>query len=72
MQVALLAISFSILIEFSQLYHAPWIDSIRHSTLGSMILGFDFDATDLACYSVGVGMGILFEGIGRKSWLTRS
>ena len=36
--VALLAMSFSVLIEVSQLYHAPWIDSIRHTTIGGLIL----------------------------------
>jgi hypothetical protein len=60
-RVALLAFSFSILIEVSQLYHAPWIDSIRRTTLGGLVLGFDFVWSDLACYAVGVGLGILIE-----------
>jgi hypothetical protein len=51
--------SFSIAIELSQLYHAPWIDSIRHTTLGGLILGFDFVWSDLVCYAVGVGIGVL-------------
>jgi hypothetical protein len=71
-RVALVAMSFSILIEVSQLYHAPWIDLIRRTTLGGMIIGFDFDGTDLLCYAVGVGMGVLFEGIERKCWPTCS
>src|SRR4051794_13183497 len=37
--VALLAMAFSGTIEVSQLYHAPWIDSIRHTTLGGLVLG---------------------------------
>jgi hypothetical protein len=41
-RVAELAISFSVLIEVSQLYHAPWIDSIRGTTIGGLILGFGF------------------------------
>jgi hypothetical protein len=32
--VALLAMILSIAVELSQLYHAPWIDSIRPTTLG--------------------------------------
>ena len=44
-----------------QLYHAPWIDSIRRTTLGGLVLGFDFVWSDLACYAVGVGLGILIE-----------
>jgi Protein of unknown function (DUF2809) len=61
-RVALLAMCFSVLIEMSQLYHAPWIDSIRHTTLGGLVLGFDFVWSDLACYAVGVGIGMLIEG----------
>jgi hypothetical protein len=60
-RVALLALAFSILIEISQLYHAPWIDAIRGTTLGGLILGYDFVWSDLACYTAGVGLGMLIE-----------
>jgi hypothetical protein len=60
-RVTIAAMAFSVLIEVSQLYHAPWIDSIRHTTLGGLILGFGFLWTDLACYAVGVGLGALTE-----------
>ena len=56
--VAFLAMAFSIAIELSQLYHAPWIDSIRQTTLGGLILGFGFLWSDLACYAAGVGLGV--------------
>ena len=56
--------SFSVLVEVSQLFHAPWIDSIRRTTLGGLVLGFDFVWSDLACYAVGVGLGLLIEWIG--------
>jgi Protein of unknown function (DUF2809) len=59
--VALLAMTFSVAIELSQLYHAPWIDSIRQTTLGGLILGFGFLWSDLACYALGVGLGVLIE-----------
>ena len=62
--IAILAMAFSLAIELSQLYHAPWIDSIRHSTLGGLILGFGFMWSDLVCYAVGVGLGVLIEIIG--------
>jgi hypothetical protein len=60
-RIVVLAIAFSVAIELSQLYHAPWIDSIRHTTLGGMILGFGFLWSDLACYALGVGLGALIE-----------
>jgi uncharacterized protein DUF2809 len=59
--VACLAIAFSVAIEISQLYHAPWIDSIRQTTLGGLILGFGFLWSDLACYAVGVGLGVMTD-----------
>jgi Protein of unknown function (DUF2809) len=47
--IALLAMSFSVAVEISQLYHTPWIDSIRQTILGGLILGFGFLWSDLAC-----------------------
>jgi hypothetical protein len=61
-RVAVLAMSFSVMIEVSQLYHAPWIDSIRRTTLGALVLGHGFLWSDLACYLAGVGIGVFAEG----------
>ena len=61
-RVAAWATSFSVLIEVSQLYHAPWIDSIRATTLGALVLGHGFLWSDLACYAAGVGLGVIIEG----------
>jgi hypothetical protein len=60
-RIASLATIFSVAVEVGQLYHAPWLDSIRRTTLGGLVLGFDFVWSDLACYAVGVGLGILIE-----------
>jgi hypothetical protein len=62
-RIALLALGFSVVIEVSQLYHAPWIDSIRRTTLGGLALGYGFVWSDLACYAVGVGLGVVIEMI---------
>jgi hypothetical protein len=59
--VALLALVISYLVELSQLYHAPWIDSIRDNAIGHIALGSGFDPWDLACYTVGVGTGVLLD-----------
>jgi hypothetical protein len=59
--IAIVAISFSFLIEISQLYHAPWIDCIRAYKLGGVILGFGFLWSDLICYVVGISLGYIFE-----------
>jgi hypothetical protein len=60
-RVALLAMAFSVAIELTQLYHARWIDSIRQTTVGGLILGFGFLWSDLACYAAGVGVGVILE-----------
>jgi hypothetical protein len=67
---ALISLALAFLVEISQLYHAPWIDSIRHTTLGGLVLGFGFLWTDLVCYSVGIAIGSLMEcGIRRFGYL---
>jgi hypothetical protein len=60
-RVALLATAFSVLVELSQLYHASWIDAVRRTTLGGLVLGFGFLWSDLACYALGVGIGVLID-----------
>lgn len=54
LRVALMAMVFSWSIEFLQLYHAPWIDSIRSTLLGRLVLGSTFNSPDLVAYAIGV------------------
>jgi hypothetical protein len=58
---ALAALLFAFSIEISQLYHAPWIDDIRHTTLGGLVLGFGFLWSDLLCYCVGISTGVIID-----------
>jgi hypothetical protein len=39
---AAISLAFAFLVEISQFYHAPWIDSIRQTTLGGLVLVSDF------------------------------
>lgn len=48
-------------IEFSQLYHSPWIDSIRALRIGHLVLGSTFNWPDLPAYAVGVLLGVMVE-----------
>ena len=41
-KLALISLMFCYGIEVSQLYHAEWIDSIRATTLGGLVLGYGF------------------------------
>jgi hypothetical protein len=58
---AAISLALAFLVEVSQLYHAPWIDAIRQTTLGGLVLGFGFLWTDLVCYSAGVMIGVIAE-----------
>ena len=59
--VAISALVFSFCIEFSQIYHAPWIDAIRSNRLGGLVLGYGFLWSDLVCYCAGIITGYLLE-----------
>ena len=60
-KVAVIAGLFSLTIEVSQLYHAPWLHYIRRLRLGGFVLGYGFLWSDLVCYAVGIGIGMLLE-----------
>ena len=68
--LALAAVAFSGAIEVSQLYHAPWIDSIRATLPGRLLLGSDFMWGDLTAYAAGILIGALAEVCWR--WRSRS
>ena len=60
------ALLFAYAVELSQLYHAPWLDRLRHTQLGALVLGFGFLWSDLACYTAGVALGVALEGIAAR------
>lgn len=59
--IAAIAYAFSVMVEVSQLYHAPWIDAVRAHRLGGLLLGYGFLWSDLLCYLAGVLAGALLE-----------
>lgn len=60
-RLGIVAVSFAWAIEFSQLYHADWIDGIRATLPGRLILGSNFNSPDLLAYVVGIALGVLAE-----------
>lgn len=52
--LALAALSVAWAVEVSQLYRAPWIDAVRATRGGALVLGQGFLWSDLASYAVGV------------------
>lgn len=57
----ILSLLFSYSIEFSQLYQAAWINHIRNTTLGALILGKGFLGADLIRYAAGILIGAVLD-----------
>ena len=60
-RVAGLAFAASCLVEFSQLYRVPWLNALRATTPGHLVLGSTFAWPDIAAYAVGVLAGALID-----------
>jgi hypothetical protein len=54
-----LAICFSV--ELSQLYRAPWLEAVRGTAVGHLVLGSDFFPRDFVAYACGVLAGVLLD-----------
>lgn len=52
--LALAATFISFAAEFSQLLNYPWLNSLRSTNVGHLLLGSTFNAPDLLAYAVGV------------------
>lgn len=53
-KLALICFALGVADETLQLYQAPWIQSIRHTRIGGLMLGFGFLWSDIVCYAVGI------------------
>jgi hypothetical protein len=60
-RIALGTVSIAWCVELLQLYHAPWIDCVRSTRLGHLVLGSSFNGPDLLAYVVGAAIGALVE-----------
>ena len=65
----LLSFVFSFGIEFSQIYQADWINQIRSTTIGALVLGKGFLVVDLVRYSVGIILAMLINKLGHMEFL---
>lgn len=58
-KLALVCYALGVADEVLQLYHAPWIEAIRHTRIGGLVLGYGFLWSDIVCYAIGVLMAYL-------------
>jgi hypothetical protein len=67
-RLAAVALGFCYVVELSQLYHAPWLDTLRRTLPGRLVLGAGFRWDDLLCYAAGVLLAAAVD----KGWLRTS
>lgn len=63
---AALAAAFAAAVEVSQLYHAPWLDGVRGTLPGGLVLGTPaaaFSWADIAAYLAGIAAGAAAERV---------
>ena len=60
-----LAFLFSFSIEISQLYQSEWINNIRNTIIGGLILGHGFLFEDLISYSIGIILGCVVDKLSK-------
>ena len=56
-----IALIFSFIIEISQLYQSDWINTIRKTTIGGLVLGHGFLWMDLISYSIGIIIAVTID-----------
>ncbi|MCY7919891.1 DUF2809 domain-containing protein [Bacillus vallismortis] len=70
----IISLSFCFFIEISQLYHADWIDQIRDTSLGGLVLGYGFLWSDIEAYTIGIALcsAMEFFVLGLKNCLMKT
>jgi hypothetical protein len=60
-RVAAAALATAFAVEFSQLWQPGWLNALRHTTPGHLVLGSTFHAPDLLAYTAGVALGAAMD-----------
>ena len=57
----LAALGTSYFIEFTQLFHPPWLEAIRSIRIFALILGYSFLWVDILIYTLGIALGAVID-----------
>jgi Protein of unknown function (DUF2809) len=68
--LASIAGGIALLVELQRLYHAAWLDAIRVSLPGILLLGRFFSVWDIVAYWLAIGAVALFDGLVIR-WVAR-
>ncbi len=60
-RVAAIALTWCFAIEFSQLNQSLWINELRTTLFGKLILGSGFLWSDLISYTLGIGLAYILD-----------
>jgi Protein of unknown function (DUF2809) len=60
-RLAALALVLAALIEFTRLYHTPWLDAFRLTLAGALLLGRIFSWLNILAYGLGIALAAWFE-----------
>ncbi|WP_027552934.1 DUF2809 domain-containing protein [Bradyrhizobium sp. Cp5.3] len=63
LQIAAIAAAIALVVEFSRLVHAPWLDAFRLTTAGALLLGRIFSLWNLVAYAAGIAVGVWLDRI---------
>lgn len=66
-RIALIALIACFAVELSQLISTPWLDALRRTLPGRLVLGSGFLGSDLVCYTAGVLLGAAVDGLLRRA-----
>ncbi|MCP3391694.1 DUF2809 domain-containing protein [Bradyrhizobium sp. CCGB12] len=68
-QLAAIALTIALAVEFSRLVHTPWLDAFRLTTAGALLLGRIFSLWNLVAYAVGIAFGLWIDRLAEKRGL---
>jgi hypothetical protein len=57
------AFSIALGVELSQRYHAAWLDALRSTPVGALLLGQGFLWSDVVCYAAGVALAMVLDAL---------
>jgi hypothetical protein len=66
-RLAAAALAWCVAVEGLQLDHAPWLEALRATTPGRLVLGQGFHAVDLVCYAIGVAVAVGSDALLRSA-----
>lgn len=68
-QMAAVAAMIAVVVEFSRLVHAPWLDAFRLTTAGALLLGRIFSLWNLVAYAAGIAFGAWIDRVAKMRGL---